>query len=69
MSYWDTARVAPRLVYRSACPVVTMRASGRGPSGLRRIAAAVAESAGRAGRPGPPPIPGVQPRPGGYTAG
>jgi nucleotide-binding universal stress UspA family protein len=51
--------VAPRLIYRSACPVVTMSASGRGPSGLRWIAAAMADSAGRAGRPGLPPITGV----------
>jgi nucleotide-binding universal stress UspA family protein len=51
--------VAPRLIYRSACPVVTMPATGHGPSGLRRFATAVAESAGRAGRPGLPPITGV----------
>jgi len=56
--------VAARLIYRSACPVVTMPAAGEGPagggpSGLRRFAAAVAESAGRAGRPGLPPITGV----------
>jgi hypothetical protein len=51
--------VAARLIYRSACPVVTMPASGGGRSGLRRFAAAVAESAGRAGRPGLPPITGV----------
>jgi Universal stress protein family len=51
--------VATRLIYRSACPVVTMPATGAGPSGLRRFAAAVAESAGRAGRPGLPPISGV----------
>lgn len=51
--------VAPRLLYRSACPVVTMPASGGGPSGLRRLATAVAESAGRAGRPGLPPLTGV----------
>jgi nucleotide-binding universal stress UspA family protein len=48
--------VAPRLLYRSACPVVTMPSSGRGPSGLRRLAAAVADSAGRAGRAGLPPL-------------
>jgi len=51
--------VAPRLIYRSACPVVTMPAMHSGPSGLRRLAAAVADSAGRAGRAGlPPPIAG-----------
>jgi len=51
--------VAHRLIYRSACPVVTMPASGAGRSGLRRFAAAVADSAGRAGRPGLPPITGA----------
>jgi hypothetical protein len=50
--------VAPRLIYRSACPVVVMPVAGRGPSGLRRFAAAMADSAGRAGRPGLPPIAG-----------
>jgi nucleotide-binding universal stress UspA family protein len=51
--------VAPRLIYRAACPVVTMPAMGGGPSGLRRFATAVADSAGRSGRAGLPPVTGL----------
>ncbi len=56
---------APRLIYRSPCPVVVMppadAVGGGTAAGLRRatsrFAAALAESAGTAGRAGIPPIP------------
>lgn len=57
--------VAPRLVYRCPCPLVVMppvhQDSGGAVAGLRqttsRFAAALAASAGTAGRAGIPPIP------------
>jgi hypothetical protein len=67
--------VAPRLIYRAACPVVVMPANPVGVFGAGRLsgfgtavgrfAGAVARSAGTAGRPGIPPVP-VTPAP---TAG
>jgi hypothetical protein len=61
--------VAPRLVYRSACPVVIMPATGQrlggAAAGLRkattRLTSALADSAGTAGRAGIPPIPASPP--------
>jgi hypothetical protein len=57
--------VAARLIYRSPCPVVVMpprpRRAGGAFSGLRqatgRLATALVESAGTAGRAGIPPLP------------
>jgi len=59
--------VAPRLIYRAACPVVVMPANPIGSFGagrrsgfgtaVGRFAGAVARSAGTAGRAGIPPIP------------
>jgi nucleotide-binding universal stress UspA family protein len=55
--------LAPRLIYRAPCPVVVMPATvaHRAGSGLReatgRFTAALARSAGTAGRAGLPPIP------------
>jgi hypothetical protein len=59
--------VAPRLIYRAACPVVVMPANAIGAFGAGRLsglgtavgrfAGAVARSAGTAGRAGIPPLP------------
>jgi Universal stress protein family len=63
--------VAPRLIYRAACPVVVMPANPIGSFGagrrsalgtaVGRFAGAVARSAGSAGRAGIPPLPVTTP--------